>query len=247
MYYAASNENGNTLIYQIDNESKSPSICGEINAELYAEESVYYGDECRMYKGDYLYILMNNSLYKSDGELIADNISSLYFDNKKVYYSLVGDEYETTGILCYDLETESDEEIISVEAIAKYNEDTVMGSQAKVQNIAKSGNDLYFLSTYPVSEILNYHSENLLDAANTQKSSYTTGFTTAQNEIYYIDTNFDLISINIDSGECNKLISGVYSYFVAGDDIYYYGTEDLQLSEIKVYNVLDSGSIGYEK
>jgi hypothetical protein len=237
VFYGKSIKDG-TAVYSIDSESSQPIFEGNINETLDAFNGEYSSYEFRMYKyADDVYVLAKNKLYKlnkENTEVVYDNISSLYIDDGKCYYSLTKDESskllpdDSSGLWCYDLKENKNTEIIGENVIEDYNSiETISGPICSVQNIIADDGQIYFLGAHDPTQISTFSTETgkIRDLTPEYR---TRMFKKYGDKIYFIDVKHRLCSASVNNEDVNVIIqdSYVYSFNIYKDKIYCYKVAD---------------------
>lgn len=253
--YYIKKESGKSVIYSISNIDTKPFQEGIIDEDLYSvdlPEASYY--EYRMFKYDDLYVLINRKLYRVNrdvSEIIAEGICSLALYDNDVYYSKLltrAENYDfnvydsqTGGILCYNINTKENREIISAEKIAEYNAATVLGHTASVKNILVDNEGIYFLGAEYVSPVLYINKLGNGDIINVSgsdsKTSYTRMFRINDGKIFYRNQKGSVYSIDVEKQSKYKDLEHVNAFYPFGDLIYYYRLNDVNIPEIRAYNI----------
>ena len=221
----------------------------------------FYSDlvvhDFRIFKiGNDLYVLCSNKLYKvspKKSELVSDNISSIYIDNRDIYYALCKDgSTQTESVNVYNTDSKENKLLLSGETLNLYNlENSVYGDSACVRNITKYKDKLLFNgATLDVSYSKVYsYSIGETKSIETIDGEYLASpmFKVYGDKLYFInyfDHSYNLCGMDMATKEIQNIIPSVYTYAIYDNVIYYYGMHPDGNLELRKYDIASGTDTG---
>ncbi len=186
-------------------------------------------NEFKLFKNDDLYLFADDGIYKvgeENSELIEKGITAFSISGDKAYYAKLDEDVETdtTGILCYDMQSKRTEEIVPKEKIKKFNaENTVYGNTAFVRNVLEYNGYIYFFGDAQAAPILRCKADGKGDIENITEGHIALIFRIYNNCVYFTALkDHALYSVDLNTAETTVIAQMVNTFDVFDNVIYYY-------------------------